>query len=84
MRPAAPLAVRYLNHHHHNILTRHLPRLDPALQMVQVVLIATHIREIGVEMRQDREAKAQSRKGYEEKGVLDLLGTNLTYLLCLG
>ena len=48
MRPAAPLAVRYLNHHHHNILTRHLPRLDPALQMVQVILIATHIREIGV------------------------------------
>ena len=50
---------------------------------MQGSLIANHIGEVAVELRRDREAKKQSRKVDEEKGVPDLLGTNMTYLLSL-
>ena len=43
----------------------------------------THIREVAVEIRRDKEAKALARQAVEEKGVPDLLGSNLTYLLLL-
>ena len=34
-------------------------------------------------MRRDIEVKVQSHNVYDEKGVLCLLGTNLTYTLCI-
>ena len=69
--------------HRHQMLTHHLPGLDPALQRFQLLLITTHVREVTVEMRMDREAKAVSRQVDIENRVLDLLGSNLTYLLHL-
>ena len=44
------------------MLTWHLPVIDSALQRVQVLLIATHIGEFDVEIRQYREEKDQTRK----------------------
>ena len=78
LRPTAPLANKYLLCHHHHMLTRHLPGLDYDLQMVQGLLIATHIREVAVEFWQDREAKAQAQKSDNKKGISDLLGEKLT------
>ena len=60
------------------MLTRHLNGLDSALQRVQGLLIATYIREVAVGMRRDREVKALACKADEEKGIPDLLGSNLT------
>ena len=47
-RPTAILSDRDLLHHRHQMLTRHLSRLDPALQRVHESLIAIHIREVAV------------------------------------
>ena len=70
--------------HRHHMITCQLPGLDPALQRVQGLLIATHIGEVAVELRQDREVKALSYKENEKKGIPDLLGYHLTYFLRLG
>ena len=63
------------------MLTHHVPGMEPALQRIQGSLIATHIRVVMVEMRRDREAKALAYMADKEKGILYLLGLNLTYLL---
>ena len=83
-RPTAPLDKGDCLCHHHHMFTQHIPRLDRALQRVQGLLIATHIGEVTVKMRQDIEVKVQARKVYDKKGVLCLLGTNLTNILCIG
>ena len=44
------------------------------------MLIVTHIREVAVEIRRDKEAKALACQAYAEKGVPDLVGSKLTYL----
>ena len=84
LRPTASLAEGYLLQHTHHILNRHLTGIDPNIHRVQGLLIKTNIGEVAVEMRRHREAKSQARKVEEEKGVPDLLGTNMTYLLHLG
>ena len=48
------------------------------------LLIATYIREVGVILRRDKEAKVQACKADKDKGILNLLGNNLIYLLHLG
>ena len=63
------------------MLTHHLPRLEPSLQRFHRLLIATHTKEIAVEMRRDKEAKSLACKANEEKGIPELLGSNFTYLL---
>ena len=57
LKPTKVLSDRDLLRHCHNMLTRHLPRMEPTLQRVQGLLIVTHIRGVTVELRQDREAK---------------------------
>ena len=79
-----PLADEDLLQNIHHMLTHHLHRLDPALQRVQGLIISTLIREVVVAMRRDRESKSLVRKADEEKGIPDLLGSNLTYLFRLG
>ena len=59
------------------MLSHHLPRTEPALQRDQGLLTATHIEDVAVEMRRDREAKALVYQADAEKGVQDLLGSNL-------
>ena len=66
------------------MITRHLPGLDPALQRFQGFLIVTHTGEVAVEMRRDREEKSLALQADKEKGIPDLLGSNLAYLICLG
>ena len=82
-RPTAPLADGYLLRHRHHMLARHLPGMDPAFQRVQGLLIATHIWDIAVAMGRGRETKALVCQLDAEKGVPDLLGSKLTYLLSL-
>ena len=82
-RPTITLGDRNLLSHCHHMLTRHLPGLDPSPQRVQGSLIATHVGEVRVKLRRDWEAKLQARKSDYLKGVPDLLGINLTYLLHL-
>ena len=65
------------------MLTFHLPGMDPSLQRVQGLRIATHIVEVKVGLSRYREAKALVRKADKEKGQPDLLGSKLTYLLGL-
>ena len=48
------------------------------------MLIATHIGEVAVKLRQDRESKAQACKADDKKGIMELMGNNLTYLLRFG
>ena len=79
--PNAPLADEYLKRHHQQVLTCHLLRLDPVLHCVHGLKIATHIGVVAVEMIREREYKAHVRERAESKGVPDLLGKNLTYLL---
>ena len=67
-RLTAPLADGDVLHHRHHMLTRHLPRLDPALKRVQGLLIATHIGKVAVYMKRDREAKAQARNTDKKRG----------------
>ena len=43
MRPTAPLVDGHLLRHRYYMLTRHLSRLEPALQRVEGLIIATHI-----------------------------------------
>ena len=45
---------------------------------------STHIGEVAVKMWQEREVKVQERKAHKYKGLPDILGNNLTYLLHLG
>ena len=59
------------------MLTHHLPGMEPSLQRDQGLLTATHIENVAVEMRRDREAKALVYQADAEKGVQDLLGSNL-------
>ena len=66
------------------MLIRYLPGLDSSLQRVQGSLIATDIGEVAVEMRRDREEKSLALQADKEKGIPDLLGSNLAYLICLG
>ena len=66
------------------MLTHHIYGMDPALQRVQGLIISTLIREVVVAMRRDRESKSLVRKADKEKGIPDLLGSNLAYLICLG
>ena len=80
-QPTIPMANGYLLRHHHQMLNRSLPGMEPSLQSVQGLHIATHAREVAAKLREYREAKAQGRKAYNKKGIPDLLGTNLTYLL---
>ena len=77
-RPTVPMANGDFVQNRHHMLTRHLLGLDPALQRVQGLLIATHIREVAVEMRRDREVKELACKADEEKRIPNLLGSNLT------
>ena len=77
-RPTAPLEDGDLLHNMHHILTRQFPRLDPCLQRVNGLLIATHIREVTVEMRRDSEEKALDFQADIEKRVPELLGSNFT------
>ena len=65
------------------MLTHHIYGMDPALQRVQGFLISTHIREVVVKTRRDGEAKALARKADKEKGIPELLGYNINYLLRL-
>ena len=60
--PTAPLADGDFLRHRRHMLTRHLPGLDPALQRVQGSLITTHIGEVTVDMRNNREVKAVIRQ----------------------
>ena len=80
----APLADGDLFHHRQHILTRHLPVIDTSLKRVQISLIATHIREVTVKIQQEREAKVYLKKVDKEKGIPEIIGINLTYLLRLG
>ena len=66
------------------MLTYHLPGLDPTLKRIQGSLIASHIGEFAIYLKRDRDAKALYCKSDKEKGIPDLLGYNLTYLLRLG
>ena len=50
---------------------------------MQGLLIATYIKEVVLEMQQDREEKAQVREKSKRKVFPNLLGKNLTYLLRL-
>ena len=84
LSPTVSLADGDLLCHCHHILTHHLLRLDPALLRVQASLIANNIGKIAVELRCDRDVKAQSIKADDEKGIPDFLGSNLTYLISLG
>ena len=68
-RSTVPLANRDLLHHHHNMLTCHLPGQDPNLQRVQRSIIATHFGEVRVKWWQDREAKSQAQKEDDDKGI---------------
>ena len=63
------------------MITCHIPRMEPALQRFQVLLIKNHIWEGAVEMRRDREAKAMAHQVNTKKGVPGFLGSNITYLL---
>ena len=81
--PTVPLADGDLLQHRHHIIPHHLPGLEPSLQRVQGSLIATHIREVAVDVSRDREEKALAWQADVEKGVPDLLGSKLTYILCL-
>ena len=69
--------------HYHQILIRHLPRQEPALQHVQGSLIATHIGEVGVELQQNREEKARVVDLGKSKGFTNVLGKKPTYLLLM-
>ena len=79
----APLAYGDLTCHCHQVLTCHLLRINPALQRVKGLLIATHIEDMLVEMIRTQEDKTSVIERVESKGVPDLLGKNLTYLLRL-
>ena len=83
-QPTAPLAKGDRLRHRHHMFTQHIPRLDLALQRVQGLLIAAYFGEVTVKIRRDREVKVQAREVYDEKGILCLLGDNLTYILCIG
>ena len=52
--PTAPLEDEDLIHHLHQVLTRHLTRLDPALHLVQGPLTPKHIGEVVVDMLRNR------------------------------
>ena len=84
LRSTAPLADRDILRPLHHMLTQHHQGLDPALQRVKGSLITTHIREVAFKLLFDREAKAQAQKADSKKGILDPLGSNLTYLHHLG
>ena len=58
--------------------------MEPAIERVKGLLIATHIGEAALELRRDREAKVLACKADDEKGIPDLLGYKLIYLLRLG
>ena len=66
------------------MLNRQLPGMEPAIERVKGLLIATHIGEAALELRRDREAKVLACKADDEKGIPDLLGYKLIYLLRLG
>ena len=83
LRPNAPLEDLDILSHWNNMLTHHLPGMEPALQSIQGLLIATHIGDVSVEMRGDRESKDLACQADAEKRVPDLLGFNLTYPLLL-
>ena len=55
LRPNTPLEHGDLLWHWHHIITRHLPRIETSLRRVQGLLIATHIGNVAVGMRRDRE-----------------------------
>ena len=82
-RPTAPLVDVYLTRHRHQFLTRHLPGLFTVLQRMQGLLITTHIGEVVLDMRQDREEKTCVRYLGEIKVFSNLLGGNITYLLLM-
>ena len=82
-RPTGPLANGNLMCHHQQVITPHLPGLVPVLKHIHRSLIATHIREVAVDVRGDQEEKAWVREHVESKVVPDFLGTNLTYFLHL-
>ena len=55
LHPNMPLEYVYLLWHWHHMITRHLPGMEPALRRAQGLLIATHIGNVAVGMRRDRE-----------------------------
>ena len=79
-RPTTPLD----NGYYPQKLTRHLPILDNVLQRVQWLLMATHIREVALEPRQDRDTKSTDCRDNNYKGIPELLGSNFLYLIHLG
>ena len=58
--------------------------MDHSLQRLHGFLIAIHISEVAVKLSQDREMKVMACKDDNKKGIPDLLGSNLTYLLHIG
>ena len=56
----------------------YLHRHDSALQRAQSSLIATHIREVAVDILRDREEKAQVMEQVYNKGFPEFLRGNLT------
>ena len=56
-RPTDPLEYGDLMHHFHQILTHHLPGLDPVLQCMTGPLIAMHTGAVDVELKQEMEDK---------------------------
>ena len=62
--PTTPLADRDILRYQHHILTCHLPRLYPALQRVQGLIIVTYIGKLAVEIIRDSEAKELARQAY--------------------
>ena len=67
--------------HRHHIIICHLPGYKPALQRTEEYLVASHIREVAVDMHQDKEEKTRVREQVENKYLPKLLGKNLTCLL---
>ena len=76
-QPNSPLAYGKLMCHRHQVLTRHLPGIDPTLQHVQGLLIATHIREVAVEMQQDRVGEGSGKRACEKQGSYQSTGDKL-------
>ena len=73
-QPTTQLMDGNMIRHRHHILICHHPRRDPALQRVQGLLVSTHIGEVDVELRDDREDKAQFRERSDRKLLPEFQG----------
>ena len=68
-RKTASLVNKSLIQHFHNVLARDIPSLYPAILRYQGLLIVTHIGQVAVDFRQDREDKARLWSQTEAKDV---------------